>query len=268
MMFSALIVENAPYTVKRRLRDRVLSPAVTSGYFTAKGGTPFKIVRAFRYRGEVPWYSIAAVKTGRMLLPDGEIPPEDAGIKKFVAKELPSRLLVNSAFLALKQMDLPETGVCLTLFDDEGNLVDIAARLVLAARYLRIVTPYPQKYEALRRELLRSCGVSLVVTDKADDSAILTSTAIISSKSKSVFCRYKGILFTNSVCSSSYATVMRGRGIELDSEDSVIQPPGIDPVAFACALYECCGVRRMGDLCYEHVDVTVRSTQSENVFMR
>ncbi len=251
-VFSMLVADKNPTTHKERVCQRLYGPSVTREYVSVEAGAPFCIITAKKYKGIIPWYSVSSAAKGCLLLPEGEIPPQDAEIERFRPTRLPVRMLMNSAYLAMKQLRLPAEKVCLSVFDEQGILADLLVRFVPLARHIRVITERTDKYEQLCNTLMYSYGMSPLITKKADAS-VLSSTVIISYNFRQEFCSYTGILFTDSVCDAPRATVMRGEGVKLPEEYERHLPDGISRINYAAALYEKCGVLRLGDICFEKV---------------
>lgn len=253
-MFAQLSIKQDNRSGFLRALDRIREPRVTDERVILSGALPFHIVKTRMYREEIPWLYVeqaAGMRCGCMLLPEGITPDEDSIITPFVPKALPKRLLANSAVTAIKKLRLRPSDVCLTVYDD-GTISDIIPKYVMLAGSIRVITDKPELYGELSEELMHSHGFSLVV-GSSEDAATLDSTVIISPEYRKSLEGYRGVLFTCDRAAPLGATVMRGRGIKLGEKLSELVAEGVDKVSFASALYEKCGLTRLGDMGYEYI---------------
>lgn len=109
----------------QKIKERMHPARPQAIQVAVKGGTPFLCVEASRRKGELPWEEIAFCAgrcAGRMLLPDGIIPPDGGSVKAFLPDALAPLILFNTACDVLSRRRQPPGEECITLLDPKGRL--------------------------------------------------------------------------------------------------------------------------------------------------
>lgn len=91
----------------------------------SEGQHAFSLCGGIRRKGELPWEEIAFCAgrcAGRMLLPDGIIPPDGGSVKAFLPDALAPLILFNTACDVLSRRRQPPGEECITLLDPKGRL--------------------------------------------------------------------------------------------------------------------------------------------------
>ena len=86
-MFAVLQIRPQENGFLQKIKERMHPARPQAIQVAVKGGTPFLCVEASRRKGELPWEEIAFCAgrcAGRMLLPDGIIPPDGGSVKAFL----------------------------------------------------------------------------------------------------------------------------------------------------------------------------------------
>ena len=252
-------------TKDQRLRRKPAAPALTR--VEPPGGAPFFLLEAARRRrGELPWDEIeraAGRLRTRMLFPEGVAPPPpphprsaaqarmEPGLRAFVPRRLPLLLCLRTAQQVLQASGVPARQLRVTVADTRGALTRQLEPLVPLAGSLRVFTPEPPLYRAAAQQLQRRCGVVLVVSDSP--ACFAQSHVVVADDLRLFTGREAGLIFTpdTSTPLPGCRAVRCGAPI-LPEAQGRLCPPGIDPLRFACALYELCGVKEMERLRFEN----------------
>ena len=262
-MFACLqIIKEAP-----RLRDwrRPAPPALVR--VEPPGGAPFFCLEtARRRRGELPWPEIeqaAGRLRTRMLFPEGIAPPPppparsaaqaqlEPGLRAFAPRRLPLLLCLHTAQQVLQAARAPARQLRVTVVDSRGALTRQLEPLVSLAGSLRVFTPEPGLYRAAAEQLQRRYGVALVVSDSA--ACFAQSHVVVADDLRLFTGRENGLIFTpDTETPLPGCRVVRCGAPVLPEAHAGLCPPGIDPLRFACALYELCGVKEMERLQFTH----------------
>ena len=149
-MFAVLQIRPQENGFLQKIKERMHPARPQAIQVAVKGGTPFLCVEASRRKGELPWEEIAFCAgrcAGRMLLPDGIIPPDGGSVKAFLPDALAPLILFNTACDVLSRRRQPPGEECITLLDPKGRLARRAGRLLAFASLVRVVTDHAAIYE-------------------------------------------------------------------------------------------------------------------------
>ncbi len=202
-----------------------------------KGGAPFRLIKAVTGTDGVNWREIA-LQAGccsqSVVLSHGLNIPETAQLKPFVPKTLPLLCLMNTAVAQMGTGDEAKTRQLL-IVDKSAVLPDYIDRVALVAAKIKIITDYPEKYYEAARRLMERFGAAITVAaGRTDDEEYC---AAVSMK------KIPGCV--NCFCLENVDFENR---VKIPPEYLRICPPGVELFLFACALFECCGVRALGDM--------------------
>lgn len=100
-------------------------------------------------------------------------------------------------------------------------------------------------------QLLRRYGVTLILSDSP---GCFAQSHVVVADDLSLFSgRENGLIFTpDTETPRPPCRAVRMREPELPEACGLLRPPGIDPLLFACALYELCGIKEMERLRFGH----------------
>lgn len=251
-MFAALQIRPQETGFLQKIRERLHPAEPQAVQVAVKGGTPFFCVEASRRRGTLPWEDIAFCAgrcAGRMLLPEGVVPPAGSPVKPFLPDALAPLVLFNTACEVLLRRQKPPGEECITLLDPKGVLAQRAGRLLPFASLVRVVTDNTSAYEQTAEQVMEDYGAALLVQDTFSGARDSTVVIAPGGLTESFFPERKCAVFTNRETSGGYLCIT-AEGIDLPDTFCRLIPEGIDPDRFACALYESCGLRELGRKTY------------------
>lgn len=218
---------------------------IESVRYTLPGGEAFFTVTAEKSFGRVPWQKLEScmgILRKNVLLTEGVTLPENSGITEFVPDILPRVLLMNSAVKVLADTRHKS----LIVYDERCIYGEYIKKLVNAFERIRVVTPVPERYDIVAKELMADYGFSVEVSDKPSYKA-----DVVISRECSVPLYYAGEVFTGERKLLMNARVYSGSEIDLPEEYEKVLPEGTDRLRFASALYEKCKVKSLGNMTYK-----------------
>lgn len=202
-----------------------------------KGAAPYKIINVSPGRKGVDWKKVALAagnSAGSMLLPQGINPPESADVKAFVPRFLPGVIMLNTvAALAARHSDKKLSAV---VADECGALAEYVERIVPFVAKITVVTQAPEAYFKPCVGIMERYGATLKVCLQLNGSESFdygVSDADIPC-AKALF-RPSELLSTE-------------RPVDIPEEYIRMCSQGIDPFLFVCALFECSGLKAVGNL--------------------
>jgi len=231
------------------------------------GGAPFfRLDVTRRGRGELPWSEIertAGRLRTRMLFPEGVTPPPppparsasqaqlEPGLRAFVPRRLPLLLCLRAAQQVLEAARAPARQLRVTVVDSKGMLARQLEPLVPLAGSLRVFTSDPSLYRAAAEQLQRRHGITLVVSDSP--ACFAQSHLVVADDLRLFTGRESGLILTpdRETALPGCRAARCGEPV-LPEAYARLCPPGIDPLRFACALHELCGVKEMERLRFTH----------------
>ena len=268
-MFACLqITKEAP---RLRLRRGPAIPLLVR--VEPPGGAPFfRLEAAANKRGALAWDGIeraAGRLRTRMLFPEGTYPPPsppprsaaqaqmEPGLRAFAPRRLPLLLCLRAAQQVLQASNVPARQLRVTIVDSKGVLARQLEPLVPLAGSLRVYTPEPALYRAAAQQLQRRYGIALILSDSP--ACFAQSHVVVADDLRLFTGRESGLIFTPDTetallgcCAAYNGRVVRCGAPVLPEAHAALCPPGIDPLRFACALFELCGVKEMERLRFRH----------------
>ena len=262
-MFACLqITKEAP---RLRAWRKPASPALVR--VEPPGGAPFfRLEATMSKRGAIDWDMIertAGRLRTRMLFPEGVSPPPpplprsaaqaqlEPGLRAFAPRRLPLLLCLRMAQQALQASGVPARQLRVTIVDTKGVLARQLEPLVPLAGSLRVYTPEPALYRAAAQQLQRRYGIALILSDSP---ACFAQSHVVVADDLRLFTGREGGLNLTPETGATPPNCRAARCGEpiLPEPYARLCPPGIDPLRFACALYELCGVKEMERLQFAH----------------
>jgi hypothetical protein len=130
-----------------------------------------------------------------------------------------------------------------TVVDSKGVLCRALEPLVPLAGSLRVFTPDFSLYRSAAAQLLNRYGVTLVLSDSV--GCFAQSHIVVADDLRLFTGRERGLIFTPDETPLPGCRVVRCREPVFPAACEGLCPPGIDPLHFASALCELCGVKEM-----------------------
>lgn len=264
-MFAVLQIRPQENGFLQKIKVRMHPARPQAIQVAVKGGTPFLCVEASRRKGGLPWEEIAFCAgrcAGRMLLPDGVIPPEGGPVKAFLPDALAPLILFNTACDVLARRRRPPGEECITLLDPQGRLARRAGRLLAFASLVRVVTDNTAVYEQTAEQVMEDYGAALLVQDTFAGARDSTVVIAPDGLRESFFPKRKCAVFTNRESRGGYLCIT-AEGIDLPEPYCRLIPDGINPDRFAGALYEASGLRELSRRTYTRLKLYGTTTNPD-----
>ncbi len=224
---------------KKRLfaRHRCLAEVTQTA---VKGGAPFLRLTVTPSAKGIDW-ALAERAVGRngsfALLTDGIEPPHGCQIRRFVPEILPLKIMLNTAAKQLKDEQAP--GRSLLIRDEKAVLAAYVDRIALCASQIRVQTEQPQAYYEASARLMERFGAAISVCPISSETEPFDA-AVANQPVRSAKVNY------------DVQSLLDGKiPFTVPEEYLRLCPEQIDPLLFLCALYECSGVRAVGELTAE-----------------
>jgi hypothetical protein len=239
-------------------------------------GAPFFRLDIPNRKGDIPWQAVeqAAGKCRtRVLLPDGiKMPPQnnpknnpmahgaslDFGLRCFVPKRLPLLLALQTAQQVLRRCNTPAQHLSVTLVDPKCVLTRAIEPLVMLAGSLRVYTTDLASYRQTASLLLQRFGVTLILSDSP--GCFANSNVVVAEDFSHFTGKERGMILTaNRTASLRACRIVRGTAPQLPPAFEALRPAGIDPLMFAGALFELCGIKEMERLVFQELFSCVKN---------
>ena len=228
-----------------KIKYNLLPPAVKTEVVSLSEGDDFLRLTVPIVRGKIYWNNVraAAGESCRVVLAQKGVPvAESVHFKTFESERFLSLLALNS-FLKLLRM-FPRHH-----YLQECCVVDLSAafaeRLQDLPRYCRtikVITATPERYEAFRLHCLREYGCAVCISDNL--SKAFSSPVVLLSKTPTHASAFSNtsLVFAGSAKNVYTSRLLTPEGVSLPAKYLSMLPAGINPTAFAAALYELSGV--------------------------
>lgn len=226
-MFAVLSV-NEP---KRRTRRCEISTRQVA----VKGGAPFRVISVVPSKKGIDWQKVSlncgCCSRSIVLAKNVDLPP-NSPLVVFKPSVLPLLLMLNSAVQFASVSGKPFCSSAL-IVDRFAVLADYVHRLVPFAAKIRVVTDNTELYRRTAGELLNEYGFALV-TERCIDENEKFDFAVAEQSVKNAR--------VNFACEKIAAC-------QLDAFSDYLKlcPPDTDRLTFLSALFECCGVKKIGE---------------------
>lgn len=252
-MFGVLKIEKRKKGFVNSLKYILNKPSPSLQKITVKNGAPFFILTLTELKdGEIDCeevYRILGRCAKRLVIGrDTEIPETDY-VGVFKPTLLPYLMLFNSAVkLSASFVGESHTGkLTACVIDENGILKERIIPLISLFDNIKIITDKPRCYDDVSEKILDEWGLPILITDNYDSAADCDF----------IFSPFKVKNAALSNCAairnhdSGALTRFWGEGITLPPDYSSFIPENVDPIIFASALYELCGVNALASLCFD-----------------
>lgn len=230
-MFAVICIarENRKFRKRKTEIEAIQTPV--------RGGAPFRIVTISKGRKDIDWHRVAELAScgsRNLLIPDGFILPDSPHLKLFEADTLPLLITLNTAVKRMK--DIPgATKRSLLVEDKNAVLPDYIDRIATCAAKIKIVTDKPQAYYTAGVRLMERFGASPIICGELSESENY-DVAVSDEPIK------------NAKINFNVSAIKADGTPEIPEQYTRLCPTGIDGFDFLCALFECSGVRAIGEL--------------------
>lgn len=229
-MFATICIENE----KKRFRKRKCS--VDAVQTAVRGGAPFRIITVTQGTKGIDWRKVAIAAgcgSRNLLLPKGIVLPESPHLNTFKADTLPLLIMLNTAAQRLKNDEATKRS--LLIEDINGVLPDYIDRVAMCASKIKIITDNPQAYYSAGVRLMERFGASPIICNQTGKNERFDAAV---SKEP----------LENANLNFSVSAITADGTPEIPEQYSRLCPEEIDRFDFLCALFECSGVRAIGEI--------------------
>lgn len=230
-MFAVICIERE----SRKFRKR--KTKIEAIQTPVRGGAPFRIVTVIRGKQKIDLHSLAAQAgcgSRNLLVPDGFILPDSPHLDLFKSATLPLLIMLNTAAKRLKNTQ-GATKRSLLIEDKNAVLPDYIDRVALCASKIKIVTDNPQAYYGVSLRLMERFGASPIVCGERTESESFDAAV-------------SDVPIKNAKLNFSVSAIKADGTPKIPKQYARLCPQGIDRFDFLCALFECSGVRAIGEI--------------------
>ncbi len=234
-MFSVLntVETNQRFFRKKKCRvEALLSPV--------KSAAPFKVINVQCGKRGIDWHTVAAAagcSARSMLVPEGVTVPHYSNVKLFEPEVLPLLIMLNTAAIELKRGEAAKNK--LLIIDRGAVLPNYIERVVMCAARITVVTDCPEEYYPCMSLLMEKCGAGIKVCNQPD-SKVKYDVAVTYDEAANA-----------RVCLD--AKEISAEDIAIPDDCLRMCPDKIDVFLFVCALFECSGLLKLGELTLKQV---------------
>ncbi len=234
-MFSVLCINEVR---RRRLPRKCAVEALLS---PVKGAAPYKVINVAPGKKGIDWrmVSLAAGCSRRsMLLPESVAVPLSVPIVRFEPQVLPLLIALNTAVFHADKKEAYKRS--LLVCDVKAVLTDYLSRAVPYASKITVVTDFPELYLGCAAEIMDTYGAVIKISSQAALSAEYDIGVSDGEK------------INAAICVTAEDIKRDADKINFPDEYVRMCPPHIDAFSFICALFECSGVKELGEIYYEN----------------
>ncbi len=232
-MFSVILVQEEG---KRKRLFKKRKSKIEAVQTAVRGGAPFRIIKMSPARAGFDWQKAASLCGEQsVILQKGLEPPAGIKLNLFKSDTLPLLIALNTAVERLSRDEKAKTRKLL-ICDKDAVMPDYIERAVFSAAKIKVLTECPEKYYSASMRLLEHYGAAITVCDSVHGNEKFDACVAPSEKKN---------------CKENFtAEQIEADGSRLAIPDEFLRlcPKGVDPFEFCCALFECSGVRTIGEL--------------------
>lgn len=245
-MFVALeLTQHGAGGIRNRIREILYRPVPEMQDAEALGRR-YLLIRAPLVRGVPDWEEIAVLAgryAGRMLLPDGVIPPEGSPIRTIQCPGFMRKVLCETVCALIDQTRMPLYRRILGFIDPDASHRDWLPQLLRHFTTIQVVTDREALYEETALEMMEKMGAPVAVRG---NGALTPDCVLALAPDHTRFPRE--LRFSCPVMTSGSLAPLRNTDIitapEIEASESLrlLSPEGVSPHRFAAALHEYCGL--------------------------
>lgn len=234
-MFDVITIANTAkkqkFFKKRKCKIEALQTAV-------RGGAPFRLISITPGTKGIDWAQVArsaGCASQCVLLSNKTQLPENTPLKLFAADTLPLLIMLNTASNMLSTDEAAKTRRLL-IVDKAAVLPDYIDRIILNAAKIKIITDYPEKYYTASQRVMERFGAAITVCSQTEENEEFDAAISLEAAE-------------NAALSFDFDRAAKEDLVSLIPDEYLrLCPEDIDKFDFACALFECSGVRAIGEL--------------------
>ena len=248
-MFAVLRVKENEKGFINRLKFKLKPPAPKLERVPVKSAAPYYYLELFENQCGEKFEEVAEMLgrcAGFIITCDGFMLPSDSLCDYYRPSRLPQTMLLNSAVEYAAEKSRNNSWQSIGIIDPKANFANCIEKLIVNVPSVKVVTDCPQQYENTAQALYDNWGFSLVVSQNI--SAVSDCDMIISPETNEQRIYNRRIVINNK--DSLKHMELRGEGFTLPKEYERIMPQGVEPLTFASALYELCGVSELSAMSY------------------
>ena len=226
-MFSVLCINQVACRRKKFAVEAILSPV--------RAAAPYLLINVTPGKKGIDWRMVAEAAGGSrrcMLIPEAVTLPLNAGIETFEPKVMPLLTALNSAANFCKSTVKHNVLVV----DRKAVLAEYIDRIVPHVRAITVVTDLPESYYESAVRIMESFGASIKICSDVKDGNKF-DIAVASEEVSGAEVVFTAESFLRGDCRA-----------DISADCIKLCPDGIDPFLFACALFECCGLKSLSEL--------------------
>ena len=232
---------------RRFLSRRRRPPEVRAEFVGAGSGRYVKITADVGRDGQPDWTAVrraAGREAGRLLLPQGFVPPVQARVGTFDGIALARKMVEKAGVALLKAVSMHPRLVQIGVDDPQGSCPDLPLAFLPYAADVRVATRRPDRYARQRYLAMELYGATLSVT--AEPGSLSGSLLLLAPDGPSEGMeRVAGRGLVLSAVPAQGKAVVDGYIPRAPRGVLEANPPGCDPQRFLAGLYELSGVREI-----------------------
>ena len=158
--------------------------------------------------------------------------PLYSNIRLFEPQVLPLLIMLNTAVIYLKRGEAAKNK--LLIIDRNAVLPEFIERVVMCAARITVVTDCPEKYYPCMADLMEKYGAGIKVCNQPDSKVKYDVAVTFDEAANARACLD--------------AAEITAEKIRIPDETVRMCPDKIDKLLFVCALFECSGLLKLGEL--------------------
>ena len=244
-MFATLNTVAEPQNFWKKLKYNLLPPPVTAEHVPTAEGSGFIKLTVPIVRGKIYWNNVRSAlgdTAASLITPVGFHTHTPLNLQTFHSERFEAKLCLNSFFKLLSLLPKKELLKECAVIDISGTLAGELKPLPRFCRTIKIITAGESKYNPFSQFCLEEYGSAVYISDnisRAFDAPLVlfpkrAEIPTAFSRTSVVFAGARENIYTTHLITPE--------GVTLPEMYARLMPPGINPTAFAAALYEKSGV--------------------------
>lgn len=202
----------------------------------------------------IPWNEIRLIagrESQRIVFPEGVNPPKGSGLSLYRPMIFPQSVMLATLQSLLKKSGVDSKSLAITVLDPKGEFPRAIKALIRYASVIRVVTQNLPVYEKISQWAEEEYDASVVVTSELDpDCAAPIIFAPYGVSGEDVLPAQAIVFAYGEPAALNQENMLVPTWLSLPEKIIQVLPPGFDPMLFASAAYERCGLLSLGRLRY------------------